>query len=35
MNELDGRPVAGDCGKQYDQSYFDRWYRRSSVRSVT
>ena len=31
MNELDGRPETGDCGKQYDQSYFDRWYRRSNV----
>lgn len=31
MHELDAPPGADACTKQYDQSYFDRWYQRSSV----
>lgn len=31
MNELERTTEAAACTKQYDQSYFDRWYRRSRV----
>lgn len=31
MLEITLDPPGGDCMKRYDQSYFDRWYRRSRV----